>query len=47
MTVFDIWWPWRIGRVIKATKTRAHVRWSCGEVWIYDRAHWYQFVRQA
>lgn len=37
--VFDRWWPYRYGVVIKRLKTRLHVRWSDGEVWNYDRPH--------
>lgn len=37
--VFDRWWPYRLGKVVKALKTRTHVRWSDGEVWRYDKAH--------
>lgn len=37
--VYDRWWPWRIGFVSKALKTRTHVTWSDGEVWNYDRPH--------
>ena len=38
--VFDKWWPWRTGVVIKVCKTRLHVRWlDNGEIWKYDKAH--------
>jgi hypothetical protein len=43
--VVDRWWPRRMGRVIRRLKTRLHVRWSDGEVWIYDAAHT-QFLKQ-
>jgi hypothetical protein len=45
MMVFDIWWPWRTGTIIKRTKTRLSVRWSDGEVWRYDRQH-VRFLRK-
>lgn len=37
--VYDRWWPYRRGVVIKRLKTRLHVQWSDGEVWKYDRPH--------
>ena len=37
--VIDRWWPHRVGTVVRRLKTRLHVRWSDGEVWIYDSAH--------
>lgn len=37
--VFDRWWWWRLGVVVKRTKTRLRVMWSDGEVWNYDRPH--------
>lgn len=37
--VYDRWWPYRPGKVIKVLKTRIHVRWFDGEVWSYDKAH--------
>jgi len=37
--VFDRWWPYRYGVVIKVLKTRLRVQWSDGEVWSYDRPH--------
>ena len=43
--IYDSWWPWRIGRIIKRTKTHTHVRWLDGEVWRYDKAHT-QFLRR-
>lgn len=42
--VFDAWWPWRFGRIIRKRKTALWVRWVDGEVWRYDRAHM-QFLR--
>lgn len=43
-TVFDSWWPWRVGRVVRQMKTRVRVCWSNGEEWTYDQAH-LQFLR--
>lgn len=37
--VYDRWWPWRLGRLLKRTKASAVVQWLDGEVWRYDRAH--------
>ncbi len=37
--VHDSWWPERHGDVIKVLKTRVHVQWLDGEVWVYDREH--------
>lgn len=37
--VYDRWWPHRLGKVVKRTKTTTYVRWSDGEVWKYDRDH--------
>ncbi len=37
--VYDRWWPWRVGVVVKRTKTTTHVCWEDGEVWTYDREH--------
>jgi hypothetical protein len=34
--VYDRWWPHRLGKIVKRTKTTAHVRWSDGEVWPRD-----------
>jgi hypothetical protein len=44
--VFDRWWPYRYGVVIKVLKTRLHVQWSDGEIWKYDQAHT-QFLEKA
>lgn len=35
--VYDRWWPWNIGRVVRTKPLR--VKWSDGTSWIYDRAH--------
>jgi hypothetical protein len=37
--VYDRWWRYRHGVVVKILKTRIHVRWSDGEIWSYDKAH--------
>jgi hypothetical protein len=43
--VVDRWWPWRMGRIVKRTKTTAHVRWSDDMTTErYDRSH-LQFLR--
>lgn len=42
--VYDRWWPWRIGTIVKVLKTRLHVQWADGETWVYDRPH-EQFLR--
>jgi hypothetical protein len=39
MAVYDRWWPYRVGYVIKKLKTRIRVEWSNGEIWTYDQAH--------
>lgn len=39
MKVYDRWWPWRLGTIVKRTKAAVYVRWSDGETWRYDRAH--------
>lgn len=44
--VFDRWWPYRHGVVIKRLKTRLRVQWSDGEVWTYDQPHM-QFLEKA
>ncbi len=36
--VYDRWWPWNIGRVIKILKTRTEIEFSCGRT-MYDSAH--------
>lgn len=37
--VYDSWWPWRVGSIIKVLKTRLHIEWADGKIWIYDLAH--------
>lgn len=37
--VYDYWWPWRIGIIIKKTRYRLHIKWCDGEIWAYDSAH--------
>lgn len=37
--VYDVWWPWRLGRIMRRLKTCTYVRWSDGEIWRYDKAH--------
>jgi len=37
--VYDRWWPWRVGTVVKRLKTRVRVMWSNGETWTYDIPH--------
>lgn len=43
--VYDRWWPWRLGIVLKVLKTRLHVKWLSGynneadRLWIYDIPH--------
>jgi len=40
MRVYDRWWPWRMGKIVRVLKTRIRVEWSdTGEYWSYDRAH--------
>ena len=40
MLVYDRWWPWKVGRVTKVTKSTTHVLWiSGGDKVIYDRPH--------
>lgn len=45
MLVYDSWWPHRVGRVVKRTKTRVVVRWSDGKKWRYDKPH-QRFLRR-
>lgn len=42
--VFDTWWPWRRGTVLRVGKTQLRVRWDDGKEWSYDKAH-LQFLR--
>jgi hypothetical protein len=44
-SVYDSWWPHRIGRVLKVLKTRLHVQWSDGQVVTYDKPH-QRFLRK-
>jgi len=37
--VYDRWWPWRAGTVVKRMKTRARILWSDGTTWTYDTPH--------
>jgi hypothetical protein len=37
--VFDCWWPWRTGRIIKHTSIYVIVQWSDKEIWRYDKSH--------
>jgi hypothetical protein len=38
--VYDSWWPYRLGKVVRVTKTTVHVKWAdTGFKWVYDRAH--------
>ena len=37
--VYDRWWPWRAGYVLRVGKTRVRVRWSDGTEWSYDTPH--------
>jgi hypothetical protein len=46
MYVYDRWWPYRLGRVTKRTKTRVTVEWLDGETWTYDKAH-LQFLEKS
>lgn len=39
VAVFDRWWPYRLGVVVKRSKSSCWVRWTDGETWRYDRAH--------
>ncbi len=36
--VYDRWWPWLTGCVVKVNKTSLYVQGN-GQVWRYDRAH--------
>ena len=42
--VYDTWWPWKLGRVTRVTKSTIHLMWSDGTKSIYDKAH-QQFLR--
>ena len=45
MKVYDLWWPWQMGRITRVLKTRIKVAMSStGEIETYDRAH-LQFLR--
>lgn len=37
--VFDTWWPWRRGTILRIGETRLRVRWDDGQEWSYDKAH--------
>ena len=39
--VYDRWWPWRIGRVVKVLRTRVKIRFQDTPTRIstYDNAH--------
>lgn len=43
--VYDRWWPWKTGVVIRTFKTTVHVRWVDGSTQRYDAAHW-QFLEE-
>lgn len=42
--VFDAWWPWRRGTILRIGETRLRVRWDDGQEWSYDTSHM-QFLR--
>jgi hypothetical protein len=43
--VYDSWWPWRLGKIVKVLKTRIHVMWiDNGRVDSYDKPH-QQFLK--
>lgn len=44
--VTDVWYPWRIGKVVKTTTTSVYVKWSDGEKQRYDKSH-RNFLRTA
>ncbi len=39
LQVFDRWWPWRIGVIVKKSRTRVWVQFSPSEVTRFDFAH--------
>jgi hypothetical protein len=44
--VYDTWWHWRLGKIVKLTKNRwTRVRWSDGVIWNYDKSHAELFLR--
>jgi hypothetical protein len=44
--VYDAWWPWRLGVVVRVLKTRIKVRYNgLDVVWSYDVAH-QRFLRR-
>lgn len=48
--VWDSWWPWRKGKVVKVLKTRVHIHFDktiwdyASGIWNYDKAH-FSFLR--
>jgi len=46
MKVYDRWWPSRIGRIIRRTRSTVMVRWDDGKTTVYDKAH-QQFLEKA
>ena len=50
MKVYDSWWPWRMGKIVKVLKTRVKIAgrpiWSeyAAKIETYDKAH-LQFLR--
>lgn len=44
--VFDRWYWWRIGAIVKVMKTRVDIYWSSGATQRYDRDH-VQFLELA
>jgi hypothetical protein len=43
--VYDRWWPWKVGKVVKVLKTRVQVQFP-DRVTTYDEAHSKQFLRK-
>ncbi len=37
--VYDRWWFWRSGIIIKKFKNTLHIKWLGGKIAIYDREH--------
>lgn len=45
--VYDTWWHWRLGEIVKLTKNGwTRVRWDDGEEWNYDKSHKTLFLRE-
>lgn len=44
--VFDSWWPYRLGKVLRVGVRTMRVRWMDGGEWSYDKDH-QQFLRAA